>query len=88
VAVLAGLVLDVLLVLAAGSGLGANYFAGTIGLYLTYGSVGLIAIGAGVAGIAQRGAGIVLMFVSALFEVGFLIGYQLTLWLVIIPSAT
>ena len=76
------------LVLAAGSRLGANYFAAPIGRYLTYGSVGIIAIGAGVAGIAERGAGIVLMFVPALFEVGFLIGSQLTLWLLIIPSST
>jgi hypothetical protein len=51
-----------------------------------YGSVGLIAVGALIAGAAQRTAGVALMLVPALFEIGFLIGSQLSLWLLIIPS--
>jgi hypothetical protein len=85
-AAVAGVVLDVFLVLSAGGGLSGGYIAGILGGYLFSGSVVLIAVGAAIAGIAQRKAGVALMLVPALFEIGFLIGSQLSLWLLIIPS--
>jgi hypothetical protein len=87
-AAVAGVVLDVVLVLAAGGGLSGGYIAGVVGGYVFYGSVVLIAIGVVIAGGAQRTAGVALMLVPALFEVGFLIGSQLSLWLLILPSGT
>ena len=81
----AGVVLDVVLVLAGGGGLSGGYIAGLVGGYVFYGSVVLIAVGAVIAAGAQRIAGVALMLVPALFEVGFLIGSQLSLWLLILP---
>jgi hypothetical protein len=85
-AAVAGVILDVFLVLSAGGGLAGGYIAGVVGGYVFYGSVVLIAVGGAIAGVSKRGAGIALMLVPALFEIGFLIGSQLTLWLLIIPS--
>jgi hypothetical protein len=85
-ATMAGAVLQVAVVLAAGGGLSGGYVAGIVGLYVFYGSVALIAVGAAVAGGAQRNVGVPLMLVPALFQIGFVIGSQLSLWLLIIPS--
>jgi hypothetical protein len=85
-AALAGAVLDVVLVLAAGGGLSGGYIAGILGSYLFYGCIALIAAGAVIAGVAKRGAGIAVMLVPALFQIGFLIGTQITLRLLVIPS--
>jgi hypothetical protein len=82
----AGAVLDVTLVAAAGGGLSGGYIAGIVGGYVFYGCVALIAIGAAVAGGAQRTGGVALMLLPALFHLGFLIGSQLSLWLLIIPT--
>ncbi len=87
-AVAAGAVLDVVLVLAGGGGLGGGYIAGVVGGYVFYGSVVVITVGAVIAGVARRHVGVALMLVPALFEVGFLIGSQLSLWLLILPSRT
>jgi hypothetical protein len=87
-AALAGAVLDVVLVLAAGGGLSGGYIAGIIGGYVFYGSVALILVGAAFAVGAQRSAGVTLMLVPALFELGFLIGSRISLWILIIPSRT
>jgi hypothetical protein len=86
-AAVAGVVLDVFVVLSAGGGLSGGYIAGVIGGYAFYGSVVLIAIGVAIAGVAQGSVGVMLMLVPALFEIGFLIGSQLTLWLLIISRA-
>jgi hypothetical protein len=80
-----GAVVNVVLVLANGGGLAGGYVAGLLGGYLFYGSVGLIAVGAGIAGVTQRGAGVALMLIAALFLVGFVIGSQISLRLLIIP---
>jgi hypothetical protein len=85
-AAVGGVVLDVFLVLSAGGGLSGGYIAGVVGGYVFYGSVALIVVGAAIAGVAQRSAGVALMLVPALFEIGLLIGSQLSLWLLIIPS--
>jgi hypothetical protein len=82
---LIGAVLNVVLVLANGGGLSGGYVAGLLGGYLFYGCVGLIAIGAGIAGVTQRVAGVALMLFAALFQVGFVIGSQLSLRLLILP---
>jgi hypothetical protein len=82
----AGVVLEFALVLAGGGGLSGGYIAGIVGGFVFYGSVALIAVGAALAGGAQRTAGVALMLVPALFQLGFLIGSQLSLWLLIIPS--
>jgi hypothetical protein len=87
-AAIAGVVLDVVLVLAGGGGLSGGYIAGVVGGYVFYGNVVLIAVGVVIAGGAQHNAGVALMLVPALFEVGFLIGSQLSLWLLIVPSRT
>jgi hypothetical protein len=87
-AAVAGVGLDVVLVLAAGGGLSGGYIAGVVGGYVFYGSVVLIAVGVVIAGGVQRTAGVALMLVPALFEIGFLIGSQLSLWLLILPSRT
>ncbi len=86
VAAVAGAILNLALVISAGGGLSGGYIAGIVGGYVFYGSVLFIAVGVVVAGGAQRTVGIALMFVPALFEIGFLIGSQLSLWLLIIPS--
>jgi hypothetical protein len=88
VAGISGVVLDFVLVLSAGGGLSGGYIAGTVGGLVFYGSVLLIGVGAAIAAGAQRSAGVALMLVAALFEIGFLIGSQLSLWLMIIPSRT
>jgi hypothetical protein len=84
-AAVAGVILDVGLVVAGGGGLSGGYIAGVVGAYVFYGSVALIAVGAAIAGGAQRSAGVALMLVPALFEIGYGIGSQLSLWLLIIP---
>jgi hypothetical protein len=82
---LTGAVVDVVVVFANGGGLAGGYVAGLLGGVLFYVSLGLIAVGAGVAGIAQRGAGVALMLIAALFQVGFVIGIQISLRLLTIP---
>jgi hypothetical protein len=82
---LTGAVVNVVLVLANGAGLAGGYVAGLLGGYLFYGGVGLIAVGAGIAGVTQRGAGVALMLIAALFQVGFVIGSQISLRFLIIP---
>jgi hypothetical protein len=85
-ATFAGAVLDVTLVAAAGGGLSGGYIAGIVGGYVFFGCIALIAVGAAVAAGAQSGGGVALMLVPALFQLGFLIGSQLSLWLLIIPT--
>jgi hypothetical protein len=84
-AVLTGAIVDVVLVVANGAGLPGGYVAGLLGGFLFYGAVGLIAVGAGIAAVAQRGTGVALMLIAALFHVGFVIGSQISLRLLIIP---
>lgn len=81
----AGAALNVVLVLAAGGGLSGGYIAGLLGGYVFMAVAAVIAFGA-LAALAQRQAGIALMLVPALFEIGFLIGSQISLWLLVIPS--
>lgn len=88
VTTITGVILNVLLVYAAGGGLSGGYIAGLIGLYVFYGSVALIVVGVAVATVAERPVGIALMLVPALFEIGYLIGSQISLWLLIVPSRT
>jgi hypothetical protein len=83
---LAGTAFDVGLVLAGGRGLTGAYWAGTIGLYTFYAVIAVIALGAALAAGAGRSAGVTLMYIAALFQVGYLVGSQLSLAFLILPA--
>lgn len=85
-ALAAGALLHVAIVLVAGGGLSGGYTAGIIGGYVFYGCVAVIAVGAAVAIATQRGVGIALILLPAVFEVGFLLGSQISLRLLIVPT--
>jgi hypothetical protein len=76
-----------LIVAAGGSGLSGAYFAGAFGVYLFLGSLILIALGAGGAILGQRGWGVTLMLVAALFQVGYVLGGQISLRLLVAAQA-
>jgi hypothetical protein len=88
VAMATGALLNVALVLAGGGGLTGGYYAGLLGSYVFWGCVALIAIGAGISIFPQRSSGLALMLLPAVFEVGYLIGSQISLWILIIPHRT
>jgi hypothetical protein len=76
----AGAAIYVVPFLVGGGGLGARYVPTLIAIYLFAASIAAIAVGAGLA-LAQRRVGVQLMLFAALFQVGVLIGGQVTLWL-------
>jgi hypothetical protein len=87
-AMVAGALLNVTLVVAGGGGLTGGYYAGLLGGYVFWGCVALIAIGAGISILTERRSGLALMLVPAVFEVGYLIGSQISLWSLVIPHQT
>ena len=80
--------LNVGVVLAGGGGLVGGYYAGLLGAYIFWGCVVAIAIGAGISSLARRRSGLALMLIAAVFEIGYLIGSQVSLWALIVPSRT
>lgn len=83
-----GAVLNVGVVLAGGGGLAGGYYAGLLGGYVFWGCVAAIAIGAGISSLARKRSGVTLMLIAAVFEIGYLIGSQVSLWALIVPSRT
>jgi hypothetical protein len=75
------------IVLAGGGGLTGAYYAGILGGYIFWGCVAMIATGLAVTWVAARSVGLRLMLLPALFEVGYLLGGQVSLWLLIVPRA-
>jgi len=86
VAMAAGAAINVGIVLAAGGGLPGGYLAGLLGVYLFWGCVAAIAVGAGISILFRRPSGLALMLVAAVLEMGYLIGSQVSLWTLIVPS--
>jgi hypothetical protein len=82
-----GAAADVAVVLAGGGGLTGGYYAGILGGYIFWGSVALIASGVAVTWIAGSWLGLRLMLLPALFEIGYLLGGQISLWLLVVPRA-
>jgi hypothetical protein len=85
-AVALGAGVNVAIVFAGGGGLSGGYYAGILGAYMFWGSLVLIGSGVAVTWIG-RSAGLPLMLLPALFEVGYLLGGQVSLWLLVLPRA-
>jgi len=88
VAMAAGALLNVALVLAGGGGLAGGYYAGLLGGYVFWACVALITIGAGISILTPRRSGLALMLIPAVFELGYLIGSQISLAILIMPPGT
>jgi hypothetical protein len=86
ISLVAGVLANVLVVASRGGGLAGGGVAGYVSLYVFYGGVVLILVGA-IAGLARRGWGVTLMLAVAMLQVGWLLGGQLSLRLLIAPGA-
>lgn len=84
-AAIAGVLLNVGLVLAGGGGLTGYQLAGRLGAYAFYIVLALVAIGWAAAAAARRPGGVSLMLTAALFEVGYLIGSEISITFLVLP---
>lgn len=81
---LGGVGAAVLIAVPRGGGLASTGYLGYLALYLLGPAVLiLIAVGAGMAIIGRRLAGVTLMLAAALFQTGYSIGQLVTVWLAV-----